>query len=122
MQVKGDAYFATWDKELATIQNEFILAKSRARKLEVLSQFNEARRHCGEARVKLAPVLADLKDIRGFLEADLTAGGRAAISSEASRVAREAAPVRESVTRLVAELRSLATATSSRTVSVESAK
>lgn len=122
MQSNGDAYFETWDKELTTIQNEFILAKSRVRKLEVLTQFNDARRHCAEVRTKLAPVLNDLKDVRNFLETDLTAGGRTAISDEAARLAREASPVRESVTQLVAELRALSAATSSRTPVVESAK
>ena len=122
MQSNSDAYFETWDKELTTIQNEFILAKSRTRKLEVLSEFNEARRHCAEVRTKLSPVLNDLKDVRNFLESDLTAGGRAAISDEAARLGQAASPVRESVTRLVDELRALSSATSSRTPVVESAK
>ena len=55
---------------------------------------------------------SDLRDTQRFLNADLTLGGLAAVKDTATRVTQQATPVRESVSKLVAEMKSVAVAVS----------
>lgn len=116
LQARSELYFAEWDKELSAIQNESIRASGQARKLEVITHCNNVRNACLTAQTECSPVLSDLNDIERLLKADLTSGGLAAIRGEATRVNQRAAPVQDTVNKLVADMRSLATAMSPRMV------
>jgi len=119
LQARSAVYFDDWDKELAAIQNEFIRASGQARKLEVLSQCNNVRNACLTTQTEAAPLLADLKDIHRFLASDLTPGGLTAIRDATTRVNQLAAPVQNSVSRLVSDMRALGTAMSPRIVTTK---
>jgi len=112
MQTRGEVYFADWDKELATIQNDSIRSRGQARKLEVLSQYNGVRNSCLEAQKQISPLESDLWDVHRFLNADLTPGGLTAIKDATARVNQLASPVHDSVKRLVGDMRSLGLAMS----------
>lgn len=112
LQTRGKVHFDSWDKELTTIQNEVIRSNAQARKLEVLGRFNNLRNNCLTVLTGYSPVQSDLRDTQRFLNSDLTLGGLAAIKDTASRVTQQATPVRESVSKLVAEMKSVAVAVS----------
>lgn len=112
LQARGKTHFESWDKEVTTIQNEVIRSNAQARKLEVLGRFNNLRNNCLTVLTGYSPVQSDLRDTQRFLNSDLTLGGLAAIKDTASRVTQQATPVRDSVSKLVAEMKSVAVAVS----------
>ena len=116
LQARSAVYFDNWDKELATIQNEDIRASGQARKLEVLTQCNSVRNACLTTQTECTPLLSDLDDVHRFLNSDLTAAGLTAIKEATARVNRTAAPVQDSVNKLVADMRALSTAMSPQVV------
>jgi hypothetical protein len=115
LQARSKIHAANWEKELVAIQNDVIRANGQARKLEVTSRFDSVRNLCLAVQTSLAPVYSDLRDLQRYLNSDLTVGGLATIKDSATRVARNAAPARESVTKLVAELRALGISVSPQT-------
>jgi len=112
LQSRGTVHFASWDKEVATIQNEVIRSQAQARKLEVLTRFNNLRNNCLTVLTGYAPVQSDLRDMQRYLNSDLTLGGLAAVKDSAQRITQEATPVREGVSQLVTEMKFLAVAVS----------
>ena len=112
LQSRSEVYIAEWDKELAAIQNEVIRARGQARKLEVINQCNNVRNACLTTQTECAPLLSDLNDIQRLLSADLTPGGLAASRDATARVNQLAAPVQNSLGKLVADMRALGTAMS----------
>lgn len=112
LQARSEVYIAEWDKELAAIQNEAIRARGQARKLEVINQCNNVRNACLTTQTECAPLLSDLNDIQRLLSADLTPGGLAASRDATARVNQLAAPVQNSLGKLVADMRALGTAMS----------
>lgn len=114
LQAQSEIYFANWDKELTAIQSETIRASGQARKLEVITQCNHVRNACLTTQTESSPVLSDLNDIERFLKVDLTPGGLVAIRDETARVNQRAAPVQQSVNKLVTDMRTLSAAMSPR--------
>lgn len=113
MKSQGADYFANWDQETARMQNEDIRQRSDARKYEVASNFARISQQYNEARTTFAPFMSELRDVQKFLGTDLTIGGLAAIKDAAAKATRDAAPVKESLTRLAAEFKSLSRSMSS---------
>lgn len=112
LEARGKVHFESWDKEVITIQNEVIRSNAQARKLEVLTRFNNLRNNCLTVLTGYSPVQSDLRDTQRFLNSDLTLGGLAAIKDTASRVTQQATPVRDAVSKLVAEMKSVGVAVS----------
>lgn len=100
-------HLQNWDKEAAAIRNETIRASAQTRKAEVINQFDGVHNTCLTVQAALEPVQSDLRDLLRYLNSDLTMGGLSSIRETATRVGRNAAPARESVTKLVNELRNL---------------
>ncbi|MGC3960317.1 MAG: DUF2959 family protein [Verrucomicrobiota bacterium] len=110
LQSRSRLHAESWDKELVAIQNEEIRASAKARKQEVASRFENVRAACQSVQTAIGPVQSDLLDVQRYLNSDLTMGGLSAIKDTATRVGRNAGPARESVTKLVTELRGLGVA------------
>lgn len=107
LQARSRLHAQNWDKELAAIQSDTIRASAQARKGEVVSRFDSVRNTSLSVQTALGPVQSDLRDLQRYLNSDLTMGGLATIKDTVTRVGRNAAPARESVAKLVTELRSL---------------
>ena len=117
MKSQGADYFAKWDKELALIQNEDIRNRSETRRNEVASRFDRISQQYDEAKTVLRPFMSDLRDVQKFLSTDLTAGGLVAIKDTAAKATRDAEPVKESLSRLSDEFKSLGLSMSPTTAS-----
>jgi hypothetical protein len=107
MKSQGKDYFAGWDKESAQIRNEDIRTRSEARRNEVASHFDRISEQYDTTQAAFQPLLSDLRDVQKFLSTDLTTGGLAAIKDTAAKATRDAVPVKESMSKLSDEFRSL---------------
>ena len=115
MQTQGADYFRNWDIELAKIKNEDIRTRSSDRKNAVAASFDKVRVSYVKTKAAFVPFMSDLKDIRTALATDLTAGGIASIKSVANKANNNVNPLRESLTDLEADFKSLGIALSSET-------
>jgi hypothetical protein len=113
MKSQGAAYFVTWDKETAMIQNEDIRHRSEAREQEVASNFARISQQYDETRTAFQPFMSDLRDVQKFLGTDLTAGGLAAIKDVAAKATKEAVPLKKSIGKLADEFKSMGLSMSS---------
>ena len=107
MRERKTQFFDQWDRDLATIHNENIRARSVQRKTEVMARFNKVEASYGQVQTAFGPFMSDLRDIRTALTTDLTPAGVAAIQEPAKKANQDAQPVRQALTQLAAEFREL---------------
>jgi hypothetical protein len=107
VRAEGAAYFANWDKETAQIQNPDIRSRSEARKADVYARFEAMMQHYDTANASFQPFLSDLHDVEKYLSTDLTADGLAAIKDPAAKATRDQGPVKDSLSKLSDEFRSV---------------
>jgi hypothetical protein len=107
MKTEGAAYFAGWDNEIATMQNEDIRNRSETRRNEVAARFARISRQYDEARIAFQPYMSDLRDVQKYLSTDLTSGGLAAIKEPAAKTTQDAAPLKETLARLSEQFKEL---------------
>src|SRR5262249_50655745 len=62
--IKGATYFQAWDEELAGMSYEAVRNQGRARKAEVVKNFDDVNHHYHEALAGMQPLVDYLKDIR----------------------------------------------------------
>jgi hypothetical protein len=110
IQQQGAAYFQKWDEHLTTIQSASIREASAERKQSVMRQFERVKQNAEEVEAKLVPFVAEMKDIRTALQADLTPAGLNAIRSTSSRLSSKGVAVRESLTNLANEFTQISAA------------
>ncbi len=115
MQASGADYFRTWDEELAKINNEDIRSRSTDRKNAVAARFERVRVTYVQTKSAFIPFLSDLKDIRTALATDLTAGGLASVKTVANHAGDNVPPLRESLSNLESEFKSLGVSLSANT-------
>ena len=112
MAKSGKEFFAKWDEQLATIQNEDIKARSQSRKDEVAQKLTAIKLSYTQAEMSFKPFLANLKDVQKSLSVDLTPGGVAAMKDTAAKAAQEAGPLKDSAAKLAADFQALGLAMS----------
>jgi len=113
MGEQSKEFFATWDAQLAKINNEDIKARSLERRSDVNQQLATIKRSYAEAEIAFRPFLADLQDVQKYLSVDLTAGGLAAIQPTVTRAHAGAAQLTANLTQLAEQFRALGLAMSS---------
>jgi len=107
MEKNSKSYFAQWDQQIATIANEDIRERSQERREKIEKALAKVREQYTEARDEFKPLLADIKDVRTALAADLTADGIAGVKKSAAKVADGAADVKETLAELSEKFREL---------------
>ena len=107
MDAKGQAYFAEWDQQLASIQNEDIRERSSERRKAIEASFSKLQKQYGEAKGAFQPLLANLRDIRTALKADLTLPGIDALKPVVKTVDKEKGSVEKELKDLVDGFREL---------------
>jgi len=112
MAEHGKEFFARWDEELASIQNEQIKARSESRKEEVARKLQAIKLSYSEAAMAFKPFQADLKDVEKSLSIDLTPGGVAAMKGTAANATQRAGPLKSSAAQLAAQFKELGLAMS----------
>lgn len=80
------AQFASWDDQLARLQNEESREMAAERREETAETFNDIQQQTEELRERFAPFLTDLVDIRQYLRGDLSPKGLETMKPTAERV------------------------------------
>lgn len=110
MREQRDAYFAQWDKDLATIKNEDVRTRSEQRKAEIQAEFKKVQTDYTQLQRSLRPFMGDLKDIRTSLSFNMTNAGITGIQGLAKKANDDAVPVRQSLNALSADFKELGVA------------
>jgi outer membrane murein-binding lipoprotein Lpp len=113
MGEKSKEFFATWDAQIAKINNEDIKARSVERKNEVAQKMENIKRSYTEAETAFRPFMAKLQDVQKYLDVDLTAGGLAAIKNTVMNANADAGPLKVSILKLADDFKALGLAMSS---------
>ena len=104
MSEKNAAYFAEWDKQLATMQYDSVRSSSEAHKVEMTNHVETVKRRCLETESAVCPVIAYLQDIRTALRADLTVGGLDAVKGVVANADQNAEKLAFAFEKLSADL------------------
>jgi methyl-accepting chemotaxis protein len=107
MQAKGQAYFAQWEQQVASIQNEDIREQSADRRKTIEATFTKVRKEYEESKESFDPVLNDLRDIRTALRADLTLNGIDSLKSTVKKVDKNANKAKDNLRDLSEQFREL---------------
>ena len=107
MQKRGQQYFATWDSQLAEMQNENVRARSAARQQEISQQFTAIQQQYAAARQLFPPLLTRLRDIQRLVSVDLTPTGVRTAQDFANRAEGDARMLRQTLDQLAGSFRSL---------------
>lgn len=119
---KNEAYLAAWEKELTTINYEYIRERSQKRREEVRTSFETVQRRYSEAQGAVDPLISYLRDIRVALASDLTPGGLEAIRGIASNAEDNSKKVQITLSNLDSDLQTLSQRLSSQTTPPAPAK
>jgi hypothetical protein len=104
MRKKNAQYLEAWDKQLASMNYEYVRKNSEARRTEVTGQLDTLNQRYQESGEVVRPLIAYLIDIRKALSADLTPGGLAAVKNVASNAEENAGKVKLVLAQLVSDL------------------
>ena len=107
MNAKGKAYFAEWDAQIASIQNEEIRERSAERRKAIEASFSDLREKYEQTRGAFQPLMNDLRDVRTALQADTTMGGLESLKPVVKKVDKEAKNAKEELAELVEDFRKL---------------
>lgn len=107
MQAKGSAYFAQWEQQVASIQNEDIREQSADRRKTIEASFSKVRKEYEESKESFDPLLNDLRDIRTALRADLTLNGIDSMKSTVKKVDKNANKSKDNLKDLSEQFREL---------------
>jgi hypothetical protein len=105
MAANGQAYFAKWNEQVATISNEDIREQSEDRKKTLQASYEKAQKEYADTKSTFDTVLSDLRDIRTALRADLTMNGLDALKSSVKRVDKNAEKSKDSLKKVSTRFR-----------------
>lgn len=108
MKAQGQAYFASWEAQLAQIKNPEIKNLAVQQRAQLQATFANIRTVAAPLQAQFDPWLSDLQDLRKYLSNDLTISGVDAAKSLFARTQTEGFEVQKSMDALVAELNTVA--------------
>jgi ElaB/YqjD/DUF883 family membrane-anchored ribosome-binding protein len=108
----ADAYMSDWTNKMAQIQSEELRKRSSERKDEVAGKLGDVEASYDAVKTSLMPFESDLKDIRTYLDVDLTPAGLNTIKDVVAKTKVDAVPLRDSIKKLQGSFTSLSTALS----------
>jgi chromosome segregation ATPase len=104
MKEKGQAFFAEWEQQVKTIQNEDIRKEAEKRLAKRKKSYDKILSAMQEAKSELVPFMSDLNDIRKLLDSELTASTVASTKSLIRQANWHGEDVRESLSDVEKEL------------------
>jgi hypothetical protein len=110
MRERGQAYFQQWETQLASVKNEEIRTLAQERRAKLQETFDTIKNVAQDAKSSFPPFLADLKDLRTALGADLTVEGVDAAKNIFQKTKSAGVEVQKHLDSLAAELNSVVAA------------
>lgn len=116
MKAQGDLYFKQWQQQMATVQNPEIRKVAEEQKAKMQTTFDNIQKYTDPLKAKFDPWLADLRDLRTYLNNDLTVSGIDAARALFEKTQTEGTDIQKSMDGLVTELNNVSTAMTPATV------
>ena len=104
MKERGQAFFAEWERQTKSIQNEDIRKEAEKRLDKRRKSYGKILSTMEEAKDQFVPFMSDLNDIRKLLEVELSANTVASTKSLIRQANWHGEDVRESLTDVEKEL------------------
>ena len=104
MRTQAEAYFAKWENDIQTIQNEEIKKAAQSRRDTMKASFQKINVEFSKAKPVFDVFMRDLKEIQKALDFDLTPGGITVIKPIVGKAKEEAATVKTNIATIRAEL------------------
>jgi hypothetical protein len=111
MKAKGQEFFADWEQQIKSIQNEDIRKAAEKRVAKRKKSYDKILSTMQEAKTQLVPFMSDLNDIKTLLDAELTQSSVASAkklikqaSLHGKDVAESLQDVEQELDRVAAEL------------------
>jgi hypothetical protein len=101
LKKEADRFFKDWEKDLESISNEDLRAKSASRREDALKEYASIGETLGQASEVLAPVMQDLNDQILYLGRDLSPEAIADLQDEAAALNERAEEASAKVRELV---------------------
>lgn len=95
MKTDGDTYFQVWERELESFSNPEIRERCEKRRNTALESYQQVTETVQATIDSFDLLLVDLRDIRRYLDIDLTSGGIAAISEVIDKANADSAEVKD---------------------------
>jgi hypothetical protein len=105
---QGNEQLKAWQEEAATLQDPKLRERADARRMEQAKRYDAFAAEVAQTERTLSAYLTDLRDIRRFLDADLTPQGVSAVQDKIVQAGRDMNPVMQSLARLNDGLTTLA--------------
>jgi chromosome segregation ATPase len=104
LKVAAQSYFAGWQQQLDSIQNAELKAASADRRVAMQKRFDEINAEMSEVGKAYGPFAIDLKDIRAYLDLDLTAASVKAAAKVIAKANADGATLKARVDTLSTDL------------------
>jgi DNA repair exonuclease SbcCD ATPase subunit len=104
MRSQAEAYFAKWEQDIQTLQNEEIKKVAIARRDAMMASFQKINSEFDKAKPTFQLFMNNLKEIQKALDFDLTPGGITAIKPVVAKVQTQATDVKKNIATVRAEL------------------
>jgi len=104
MRTQAQAYFAKWEQDIQTLQNEDIKKVAVARRDATMASFQKINDEFAKAKPTFQLFMNNLREVQKALDFDLTPGGITAIKPVVSKIQDQAAGVKKNIATIHAEL------------------
>ena len=104
MRTQAQAYFAKWEQDIQTLQNEDIKKVAIARRDAMMASFQKITDEFTKAKPTFQLFMNNLKEVQKALDFDLTPGGVTAIKPIVGKIQDEATDVKKNIANIRAEL------------------
>lgn len=105
---RGDKQLKAWQEEAAALQDPELRRRAETRRAEQAARYDAFAAEAAETERALYALLGDLRDIRRYLDLDLTPQGVAAVRDKIAEANRHRDPVMQSLARLDEHVTTLA--------------
>jgi hypothetical protein len=104
MRSQGQAYFAEWEKQAATINDPDLKKSAEERRTRLAKAVEEVSGAMDEARNEIKPYVASIKDVQTYLSNDLTPAGIESIEGKSKDITKRAKAIGDEIDDVVEEL------------------
>lgn len=104
MREKGQAYFAEWEKQAATITDPDLKERAQERREKLSKAVAKVSDAMAEARTELTPYVKTSVDVQTYLKNDLTPAGIKSVSDKSKQLGKDAKSIGKKIDDVVEAL------------------
>jgi chromosome segregation ATPase len=101
---QGQAYFAEWQKQAATISDPDLKKKAEERREKLSKAIAAVSDAMAEARTELTPYVKTSEDVRTYLKNDLTPEGIKSVGDKSKQLSKDSKSIGEKIDEVVEAL------------------